>query len=244
MQRAVKQLSIALLALMLTSLMSPTTRAAQVQDRPRQSLESISDAVRTFALGHHGHAEGLEVTTARLDQRLRLGHCDSPLATFWAPGSAHVGNTTVGVRCDGTRPWKLFVPTRVSKLADVAVAAVALTRGRRLGPGDLRTERRDLATLPRDAVHDPEQVFGYVVRQSAGVGQVVGTRMLTAPLLVERGQGVELLSSIAGLQIRMAGVAMDDGSRGELVRVRNPVSNRVIRARVVGSGRVRLGTLN
>jgi flagella basal body P-ring formation protein FlgA len=235
MQQPVKHLSIALLAVL--AAFATRTHAAETH----QSLEDIRSAVSDFALAHHGHDEQVKVTAASLDQRLRLQRCAQPLDVFWAPGSGSVGNTTVGVRCAGSRPWKLYVPARISKMANVAVAARALTRGHRLGPDDLRQESRDLATVSRDAVRDPQHVRGYVMRRSAGVGRVIDTRMLSAPLLVERGQGVQLLSSTAGLQIRMTGVSLDDGSRGEMIRVRNPVSNRVVRARVVGSGRVELG---
>jgi flagella basal body P-ring formation protein FlgA len=101
-------------------------------------------------------------------------------------------------------------------------------------------EKRDLARLRGDAIDDDALVMGYVLRQATGADQVLLARMLSAPLLVERGHRVQLLTSVPGLDIRMTGVSLDDGARGDSVRVRNPVSNRVVRAKVIQPGIVQM----
>lgn len=237
MNKPVKHPSILLLLILGAALCTGPGARAAVQQQP---LAEIGDAVRDFALTQHGHDEGVKVTASKLDPRLKLARCAEALEVFWAPGSRPVGNATVGVRCSAPKPWKLYVPVRISKQALVAVTARTLTRGHRIGPGDLRMESRDIAGLRADAISDAAMVNGYVVRRATGVDRVLSARMLSAPLLVERGQRVQLLTSIPGLSIRMTGISLEDGARGDSVRVRNPASNRVVRARVVAAGIVQM----
>lgn len=240
MASPVKQLStVILLGLILESL---NPRASQgATPATHQSLSSIRAAVTTFVRQQHPHADGLRARPGRLDTRLRLKTCERPLEAFWAPGSSNLGHTTVGVRCTGRMPWKLYVPTQVSVLAPVAVAARPLARGQRIGAGDLRLEKRELGKLGADVLKDPRQALDYVVTRSVAAGSVLTLRLLAAPRLVQRGHRVQLEAEAQGLSIRMAGVALDDGALGDTVRVRNPSSKRVVQAVVTALGRVRLG---
>ena len=205
-----------------------------------QPLRDVRDAVSNFVRTQHEHDDSVKITISKLDTRLKLARCTQALEAFWAPGSEPVGNTTVGVRCAGHKAWKLYVPVRISKQVMVVVTARTLTRGHRIGRGDLRVESRDIGELRGDTITDLAMVSGYVVRRATGPDRVLSARMLSAPLLVERGQRVHLLTGIPGLSIRMRGVSLDDGARGDSVRVRNPASNRVVRARVVASGVVQM----
>ena len=246
MDRTVKQLSTPprrrpariAAALVLASLAGASAAAPRAERH--QALEDIRLAVADFLMTHHGPGEHLRVEAGKLDRRLRLARCERPLVARWAAGSAHVGRVTVEVRCEGARPWRLYVPSKVSVMHPVVVAARPLARGQRLGPGDLRVERRDLAVVGEDAVRDPARIRGYVLTRPLGTGRVLETRLLEAPRLVDRGQRVRLVAEGAGIHISMTGVAMEAGALGETVRVRNPASRRVVDAVVTGPGKVSL----
>ena len=243
--QAVKQLSIGLGRLrrsiiwvwVLSALFVNSTLAATGAHQGRQS---IRDAVVAFVNAVHADRKQINVVPDRLDQRLRLPRCDRALDVAWAPGSQSIGNTTVGVSCKGHKPWRLYVPTQVSVMARVAVAARPLVRGQLLGPEDLKTLQRDLATIRGGAVREIERVQGYRVLRTVRTGQVLRLRDLAPPQLVRRGHRVQVLVERGGLSIQMAGVALQDGAHGERIRVRNPVSNRVVEADVVQSGLVRM----
>ena len=61
--------------------------------------------------------------------------------------------------------------------------------------------------------------------------------MLTAQLLVKRGEAVRIVARNEQIEVSMAGEAMDPGARGALIRVRNQNGN-IIKARVTGAGTV------
>lgn len=61
---------------------------------------------------------------------------------------------------------------------------------------------------------------------------------LSSPVLVKRGDAVTMVARRDGIEVSMAGEAMDAGGKGAMVRVRNVASGQVVRMRVSGSGTV------
>lgn len=204
-----------------------------------QSLSAIHDAVVEFVTAEHVDGAKLQVQPDAIDTRLRLADCPTALRAFWAAGSKTVGNTTVGVRCNDGKAWKLYIPTRVRLMQPVVVANRALSRGQRLEAQDLRIEHRDVGDLRRPAVRDPAQVLGYRVDRPIPPGRVVDAAMLSAPVLVERGRRVRLAVRTQGMDISMSGQAMEDGALGDTVKVRNTSSRAIVEGVVTGAGTVR-----
>jgi flagella basal body P-ring formation protein FlgA len=68
-------------------------------------------------------------------------------------------------------------------------------------------------------------------------GELVRTRMLAATLLVRR-DAVAILVRSGPVEVRNAGEALEAGREGQVLRVRNSATGRVIRARVLGEGMV------
>ncbi|MFT5446364.1 MAG: flagella basal body P-ring formation protein FlgA [Gammaproteobacteria bacterium] len=204
-----------------------------------QSLSAIRDAVVKFVTAEHVDDAKLQVQPDSIDARLRLADCSTALHAFWAAGSKTVGNTTVGVRCNHVKAWKLYIPTRVRLMQPVVVANRALSKGQRLEAQDLRIEHRDVGGLRRPAVRDPAQVLGYRVHRPIPPGRVVHAAMLRAPVLVERGRRVRLAVRTQGMDISMSGQAMEDGALGDTVKVRNTSSRAIVEGVVTGAGTVR-----
>jgi hypothetical protein len=61
---------------------------------------------------------------------------------------------------------------------------------------------------------------------------------LAAPLLVKRGDQVLMLARHEAVEVSTSGEALDAGSRGQVIRVKNSASGQVVRMRVTGAGTV------
>ncbi len=234
----VKQLSIfrALgIAMMLSLGIHASVQAALVVE----ALDNIEASVLNFVKQQYAADEDVDVSVGRLDQRLRLSRCTTALAAAWAPGSAAAGRTTVSIRCNGERPWKLYVPVRVALQQNVAVTTRPMIRGERIGPGDLVLEKRPVGRQQDMVIHNLALVRGYFVNNTLPAGKVVQVRMLSAPLLVRRGHQVILSALSSGLNINMKGIALNNGRLGQTVKVQNPVSKRILEGIVTAAGQVR-----
>ncbi len=229
-----------LLGLLLVGMLAlPSIQAASTG--PQQSHASIRETVKRFLLSQAPNGTGkVEIEVRRLDTRLRLARCDQPLETRLPPSGRKTGRVTVGVRCNGTSPWSLYVPARVVLLAEVVVVQRALRRGQRIDESDLALEEHDLARQHRAYFTRIEDVAGKIADRAMQTGRILHPALLDDPLAIERGSRVNIIARIGGIQASMRGQALDNGSLGERIRIRNLDSKRELEARVVSAGTVRV----
>ncbi len=229
---ALKQVSRAATLLLASALMPTQLPAGEIQ-----SHDSILQAARQHILDQsNDYPSPPEITVGRLDNRLRLTKCELPLETFTPLGKRRMGRITVGVKCDGKNPWSLFVPIDVKVMTEVVVAKNSLPRGAILGPGDVTMKKRNLARLNRGYLEQPKLAVGKKLRQRLRQNQVVIPSQLDTPDAIKRNSRIVITASNKLLQIHMAGKALQNGSIGELIKVRNESSNRELEARVVAPG--------
>jgi len=180
-----------------------------------------------------------QVAAGSLDSRLRLHHCDQPLESFESPGGLKAGRAVIGVRCTGTRPWKLFVPVEIKLPSEVVVLARPLRRGDVISAADLTTRMADLARLRGQYYLDSTDLVGQRIKRHVAGNAVLTPSMIDADRLVERGARVTILSDAGAIEVRVAGKAMGHGGRGDQIRVKNQASGRTISAVVVDRGVVK-----
>jgi flagella basal body P-ring formation protein FlgA len=204
-----------------------------------QSLDGIRSAAESFVLAQlgAGHA-GVSAEAGRLDPRLRLAACDQPLEAFHAAGNRLGGNSSIGVRCQGSRPWSIYVPVKVTREAEVAVLARSLPRGATLDRQAIRMQRLDTTTLGFGYYDDLGQVTGRTLRRAATAGTVITPGLVDIPPTVRKNEQVTLLAERAGIAIRASGRAMADAQIGDLIRVRNLSSEQIVEGVVRGPGTV------
>ena len=210
---------------------------AGLQAAPQQSHEEMRTAAADFlARQTSDGAMTPRIDVSPPDPRLRVAACDRALETFLPPGARAAGNLVVGVRCRGASPWTIYLSASVRTYQQVVVMARPVPRGALLQPGDLRLEARDTTSLHGGYLEDPSQATGMLTRRPLSPGSVLAHNALEAPDVVQRGQQVVLLARAGGLEVRSAGEALSDGAQGDLIKVRNTVSSRVVEALVTGPG--------
>lgn len=175
-----------------------------------------------------------------LNKNLKLIKCTQPLESFITPGVKLIGRTTVGVRCNGQKPWKIYVTTDINIFDNVVIADDYILRGGRVSAAQLRTEKRNVATLNRGYFTRPDDVIGKIAKTPINREQVITLNSLTSPKLVQRGKSVTIIAKSDTVTVKMNGYAMSDGHQGELIKVKNLRSQRIIEAEVVDDNLVRV----
>ena len=226
-----------IVALLLLALVQPAVAVEGVQEHDA-ILQAAEDFLRQQISERHG--EEIEVSVEPLDPRLRLAACAEPLEAFLPAGGRLLGGTTVGVRCAAPSSWSLYVSARVSAFAEVLVAARNLPNKRTLSAADVTTARHDLSRLPHGYFSEPREVEAMMTRRRLTAGTVLTPGALKEAPLVRRNEKVTLIVDAGGVQIRAVGVALEEGTRGQSVKVRNQGSKRVIEGIVVGPGLVEM----
>lgn len=213
--------------------------AAGAQQQEVQSHDSIREAARQHVQADAGQLAGSpQVTVGRLDSRLRLAACDRPLVAYDSPNGLNRGRGVVGVRCEGSRPWKIYVPVSVALMERVVVNRRPLVRGQTLRADDLALREVDTAGLHKAYFTRLEDVVGLRSKRAVARDTTLHAGLLQRAELVKRGAQVDILAVAEGLRVRMRGKALADGGRGDRIRVKNLRSGRVVSGTVTGPGLV------
>lgn len=134
--------------------------------------------------------------------------------------------------CPGDAGWRREWVVRAEVSALVVVAAAPVQANRVIAEAEVVQERRTLVDMD-DALPSPEAVVGQASTRALRTGQVVSPRWLAQPLVLKRGDSVTIVARNEGVEVQVAGEALEPGRRGDVVRVRNVGTGKVIRARVL-----------
>ena len=129
---------------------------------------------------------------------------------------------------------RLPVSGRLVATRQVPVLRRAVQPGEVVRPGDIEFVDLREEGLRRDVLLDADRVVGQSARRPLRAGEVLRENDLRAPLLVNRNGMVTIVLRSGGMSLSAQGRALDDGARGETVRVLNVQSKRTIEAQVVG----------
>lgn len=194
-----------------------------------QPLDSIAEAA-IAALGA-GDAQSAEAVLAH---SLRLRRCTQPLQ------AVATGPTTAQVRCDDSPGWKLYVPVRVRREAEVVVLRTPAASGVPITAEQLVVQRRDIGAAGGETFDDPAALVGRVPSRALAPGVVPTENDLSLGTPLRRGDPVVLVSRTGGVEVRMPGRALGPAQSGGRIAVENASSRRVLRGRLVAEGLVEL----
>ncbi|MFO1435171.1 MAG: flagellar basal body P-ring formation chaperone FlgA [Gammaproteobacteria bacterium] len=226
------------MAAVLAALFSSGTTAEGLQ-----SPESIRQAAQEIAEQSVGNElEATSATTAsvnvgQVDPRLHLPACSEALEGFLPSNVPARTNLTVGVRCNGSSPWTVYVPVQVSVMRPVVVLARPVPRGTVLSAEDIRMDSRNVGTSA-GYFDDSASVIGKVLIRSGNAGQVINPTQLTSSTAIKRGQQVTLSAGSGAVAVKMSGTAMADAAVGDRLKVKNNTSARVVEGVVQPDGSV------
>ena len=214
--------------------------AALAQSPALQSLDSVRSAAER-ALGKElRQVAGLELTAGKLDPRLRLPACQSPLETHATPPRGTQARVLVRVSCPAGGSWSLNVPVEVRREVQVFVLNRSLARGEALLPVDFTAQKRVVPGLASSFISRSEDLNGRLARRPLPEGTALTVEALTPALLIHRGQDVTLTANTGGIQVRAPGRALADASARQRLRVQNLASLKVVEGIAESEGVVRV----
>ncbi len=204
-----------------------------------ESAQRISDAARDYiAARHPWQGQKTRIEVGQLDPRTRLPRCEKALQAYMPSGAEIRRRSTVGVRCTGKKPWKIYLPVTVAAYARVMVSTRPIAAGQTVSAGDISWVEREVSSLSYGYLRHFDNSGAMRSRRSIAQGAVITANMLEANSVVSKGQQLQLLSSSGPISVSMKGIALQDGAPGARIRVRNISSGKELEGRVNRSGQV------
>lgn len=150
------------------------------------------------------------------------------------------GRNAVQVTCPGREAWQLNMTADLQVWRQVVVNHAPLLNKGQITASQLRLKKRNIAQLHRGYFTELEQVAGSISRRSLKPGTTITPSMIELPVLVKRGQSIKLRVSNPAVTVEMAGEALRKGRAGELIKVRNISSGKILHGRVISSELVQI----
>ncbi|MBU4263679.1 MAG: flagellar basal body P-ring formation chaperone FlgA [Proteobacteria bacterium] len=141
---------------------------------------------------------------------------------------------------DGKECGKVKMYGNLHFWGTVLLASHSLSRRTIISAEDIETDFRDISMLGDSLINNPGQAIGKQLYKSLRAGDIVFAHLLKNPPLVKRGDLVTIIAKSGGLQVSAPGEVKNAGAIGEIVRVKNLMSRRVLQARVVDEGVVEI----
>jgi flagella basal body P-ring formation protein FlgA len=177
------------------------------------------------------HDTSLPASTARLPR------CAQPLQVRDASGSESLlDRQRLTISCPDANGWTLDINSQPSVWLPAVHAQGIIERGQTLGRDNLKLEPINIGKAQRGYFNRLEEVQGMAAKRRIRAGQTLTPSLLAQPLAVKRGQPVRIVASHDGIEASTNGEALGDGQMGEVIRVRNVRSGKVIDAKVVEEG--------
>jgi flagellar basal body P-ring formation protein FlgA len=166
-----------------------------------------------------------------------LPRCAEPLlirATGDAPSAMDRQN--LQIRCVDAVGWSTSATGQAHVFLPAVHAEAIIDRGQTLTSNDLKLQQINVAKARRGYYNRIEEVVGLAAKRRIRAGQTITPALLEQTMAVKRGEPVKIVANHDGIEASTSGEALADGQPGDVIRVRNVGSGKVIDAKVIEEG--------
>jgi flagellar basal body P-ring formation protein FlgA len=107
-------------------------------------------------------------------------------------------------------------------------------------PGDIDYKLFPERSLPKGTITNENQLIGLSPRGTVSAGRPLRSTELAKPIAIKKGAAISMRYSTANMTIQSIGQALENGSIGDMIRIKNTDSERAVTGRVVNNNMVEL----
>lgn len=147
-------------------------------------------------------------------------------------------NNSIKTECKSdTTPWHFYITARVVIKTPFVTVIAAVPKNSVLTRDNLTTGYMDKILNRGTSFTDPSLLDGIRTKRDLKPGQPVLSNQIC---VICQGDEIDIEAAGDSFSIRTRGEAMQDGSYGDYIRVKNSKSGKTVKARVVDSSLVRI----
>lgn len=140
------------------------------------------------------------------------------------------------VSCPGSAGWQYNVAVRPDVSIPVVMPKSLIARDTVITADDLQLKKFNINNQREGLMTNPDEAIGLTSKRALQPGKPITRNELVQPVLVKRDQPVMIVSHMDGITASMPGVALKNGRKGEVIKIRNSSSQRIISGVVDNTG--------
>lgn len=197
---------------------------------------AMGEIVEHYETLHPGADIAVDVTSP--DPRLKLKACDDNLTLDLSSPPNNGGHLSILARCLSDTPWSIYLKAEADIWKKVVITNRTLARGERITNADIKLKALNIADIRSGVLFAIEAAVGKEAKRHLKAGFPIKINQLAEPMVIKRGDRVQIAAVAGGLRVLMTGTALANGRLGQQIPISNDKSNRKVRAKVVAEGRV------
>ncbi len=203
-----------------------------------QSLKAIQTAITQFIKANIDTSQEYEIQLNKLDSRLKLANCSTPLETYSHNKKIEAGIISVGVSCNGKQKWSLFHSAKLTTYTNVLALKQALKRNTVISQNNTILVKKPTSRLRRGYFTSYQQIKNQLTTRNLQAGTILQPAHITHPQLIKKGDRVIIHAFSPSFSIKMSGKSLMSGSLGETIRVKNIKSKKIIEGTITRAGTI------
>ncbi len=212
-----------------------TMPAANVPEHLFQLSTSDVESVVGNTLATNGAGENVSATIIGYDKSKPLFSYNKPITvelrglTFDA-GMRRWDASIMAVSEAGEVVSALPVNGRFEEVMDVPVLRKQIRAGEIIGENDIEIRSYPVARTRAETIRDVKELIGKSPKRTISAARPIRSHEIAGPTLVEKNGIVQIRYGASGIEITTTGQAMESGSKGDLIAVKNISSKIIIHA--------------
>ncbi|AGP80938.1 flagellar basal body P-ring biosynthesis protein FlgA [Alteromonas mediterranea MED64] len=202
------------------SCLAAMTNHARVEEGAKQYLLS--------QLTDNAQDTSIDVAIVKIDDRINIPDCPTGFQYNASQEALSQSYISVRVSCQNNE-WYLFTSGQVTRTKEIVVTQGAVSPGTVLTSSNLTLAKVDVRRLRHTAFTDLEALIGARMKRRVTNGQAIQLNMLC---FVCKGDRITITAEVAGMEVKTAGIAQQDGVVGDNIKVLNASSRKAVIARV------------
>ncbi|WP_434357938.1 flagellar basal body P-ring formation chaperone FlgA [Parasalinivibrio latis] len=227
--------AIATLLAFMAVLLSPVRVSAK--DKPAMDSRQVK-AYITSQVARYAHSVGSHKYRVDVHPFPELSPCSGPLNKELSNPEQPVGRLTLTLSCETPYHWKARIKAKVSVMVNMVVASKPLRRDQQITPGDLSLKATDITYVRHGYFTSMSRLSGKAVKRNVQAGHILTPRQVEMPEWVKKDNEVIIEARRDTMVAQMKGLALESGTQGDTIRVRNLSSQKEILATVTGRNKV------
>lgn len=142
------------------------------------------------------------------------------------------------IRANGQTETVRPISGTYTPMVSVPVLKKQVGRNDIIEASDLSSKLVPDRLVRKDTVSQPSQLIGQSPRATITPDRPIRLMEISSPVVIKKGQPVEITYTSTYMTLKASGVALQDGAKGDLIRVKNDKSEKAVTGRVQEAGRV------
>ncbi len=139
---------------------------------------------------------------------------------------------------ESQKPIRRKFSGRVYEMRSIPVLDTVVPAQTAITEQDLKWIRVKAQQLRQNILTDSSQIVGKTPKRNLQVGQLIKTNDIEDVRYVTRGDQVTLSLQASSLRLTVQGKAMDSGTLGDVIRIKNLQSNKIVNGKIIAYGQV------